>query len=48
MQYQLSPLGYRTLGQRAPGRRSVDREVEEQSIDEAIASGADDSESAAA
>jgi hypothetical protein len=48
MQYQLSPLGYRTLGQHAPGRRSVDREVEEPSIDETTADEGDDSESAAA
>jgi len=48
MQYQLSPLGYRTLGQRAPGRRTVDRDAEEPSIDEAATGEADDSESAAA
>ncbi len=48
VQYQLSPLGYRTLGHRAPARRSVDRDVEEPSIDEATTGEADDSESAAA
>ncbi len=48
MQYQLSPLGYRTLGMRAQGRRTVDRDAQERSSDEATASEADDSDSAAA
>jgi hypothetical protein len=48
MQYQLSPLGYRTLGMRCPGRRALDRDAQEQSSDEATAGEADDHESAAA
>jgi hypothetical protein len=50
MQYQLSPLGHRTLGQRPPGNRMLGRrtsgqDLEEQSIDEMTALEADDSES---
>ena len=40
MQYQLSPLGHRTLG-----RRTVDRDVEEPLIDDAIPDEIDDRES---
>lgn len=49
MQYQLSPTGYRTLGQRAPVRRASSRELDELSSDDAAVAGeVDDAESTAA